>query len=137
MQKFTTCLMFVGKQNGKAQEAIKLYTSLFKNSKILRLDIYGRNESGTEGTVKIALFSLGGQEFMALDSNGTHNFTFTPAVSIFVQCDSERELDELYAELSKGGEIKMPLADYGFSGFSKKFGWIDDRFGVSWQLNLS
>jgi predicted 3-demethylubiquinone-9 3-methyltransferase (glyoxalase superfamily) len=62
-----------------------------------------------------------------------HNFTFTPAVSIFVQCDSEEETDGLFEKLSAGGAVLMPLDNYGFS---KKFGWIADKYGVSWQVNF-
>jgi predicted 3-demethylubiquinone-9 3-methyltransferase (glyoxalase superfamily) len=134
MQKFTTCFMFVGEQQGKAEEAINLYVSLFKNSKILKIERYGAGESEPEGTVKHATFSLNGQEFMALDSALKYEFTFTPAMSIFVQCESEKELDALYTTLSEGGEVKVPLGDYGVS---KKFGWLDDKYGVSWQLNLA
>ncbi len=69
---------------------------------------------------------------MAIDSFG-HDFTFTPSISLFVKCDSEEELETLYEKLSEGGEVAMPLDDYGFS---TKFGWVQDRFGVSWQLNF-
>lgn len=136
MQKFTTCLLFVGKQYGKAEEAINFYVSLFKNSKIIKIERYRAGESEPEGTVKLATFFLNGEEFMALESALNHEFTFTPAMSIFVQCESEEELDVLYTKLSEGGEVKMPLGDYGAS-ISKKFGWVDDKYGVSWQLNLA
>jgi predicted 3-demethylubiquinone-9 3-methyltransferase (glyoxalase superfamily) len=69
---------------------------------------------------------------MAMDSAHAHKFTFTPAISIFVECETEAELDTLYKVLSEGGEALMPLNNYGFS---KKFGWVNDRYGVSWQLN--
>lgn len=70
---------------------------------------------------------------MAIDSSGEHKFSFTPAISIFVNCETEEEIDTLYKKLSEGGGAMMPLGDYGFS---KKFGWIADRYGVSWQLYL-
>jgi predicted 3-demethylubiquinone-9 3-methyltransferase (glyoxalase superfamily) len=134
MQKVTTCLMFVGEQHGKAEEAINLYTSLVKDSKILQITRYGAGEQGVEGTVVQATFTLKGQEFLAMDSHLEHPFTFTPAISLFVQCESEAEIDPLFSQLSSEGAILMPLNNYGFS---KKFGWLNDKYGVSWQLNLS
>src|SRR5215207_7712501 len=103
MQKLTTCLMFVGDQHGKAEEAMNLYVSLFENSRILEIERYGADEEEREGTVKVATFSLAGQEFMAMDSGRAHAFTFTPATSIVVNCDTEGELDHLYTQLSDGG----------------------------------
>ena len=118
---------------GSAEEAMTMYTSLFEDSEIINMLHYGADESGVEGSVLHATFSVKGQEFMASDSNVKHNFTFTPSISIFVTCDSEEEIDVAYAKLSQGGEILMPLAAYSFSA---KFGWINDKFGVSWQLSL-
>jgi predicted 3-demethylubiquinone-9 3-methyltransferase (glyoxalase superfamily) len=133
MQKLRTCLMFVGDQHGKAEEAMNLYVSLFENSRILEIERYGADEEEREGTVKVATFSLAGQEFMAMDSGREHAFTFTPATSIVVNCDAEGELDQLYTQLSDGGTVLMPLQKYPFSD---KFAWLNDRYGVSWQLNL-
>lgn len=79
-----------------------------------------------------ATFSLNGQEFMCSDSFVKHDFSFTPSISIYVNCGSEEELEQLFAKLSENGKIFMPLDAYAFS---KKFGWVEDRFGVSWQLN--
>ncbi len=70
---------------------------------------------------------------MALDSGRQHNFTFTPALSIFVQCETESEVDALFQKLSEGGTVLMPLDKYPFS---EKFGWVADKYGVSWQVNL-
>lgn len=123
-------LMF---QGGKAEEAMNYYTSLIEDSKITSIARYGANESGDEGTVMQATFTLKGQDFMCIDSNVTHQFDFTPSFSIYVDCDTEEELDVLYHKLMEEGQALMPLGDYGFS---QKFGWINDRFGVSWQLNL-
>lgn len=135
MQKITTFLMF----DGKAEEAMKLYTSLFKQSEIVSITRYGATstpgyEAGAEGTVQHAIFTLNGQEFMAIDSNMKHEFTFTPSMSLYVRCDTEEEIDAVFAKLSEGGEVLMPLDQYPFS---KKFGWVADKFGVSWQLTLS
>lgn len=132
-QKITTFLMFVGEKHGRAEEAINFYISLFKNSKVLQIIRYEADEEGAEGTVKHAIFSLNGQEFMAMDSNREHPFTFTPSISLFVQCETEEEIKGLFKKLSDGGEVLMPLDDYPFS---EKFGWVEDKFGVSWQLNL-
>jgi predicted 3-demethylubiquinone-9 3-methyltransferase (glyoxalase superfamily) len=130
MQKITTFLMF----DGTAEEAMSFYTSLFEKSEILSITRYGQDEVGAEGTVMHATFSLYGQEFMCIDSNVKHEFTFTPAVSLFVSCGTEEEIDALFGELSRGGQVLMPLDRYPFSG---KFAWISDRFGVSWQLSLT
>ncbi|UXH44081.1 VOC family protein [Rossellomorea vietnamensis] len=130
MNKVTPFLMF---QNRDAEEAMNFYTSLIEDSSITNIARYGANESGDEGTVMQATFMLKGQEFMCIDSNVKHQFDFTPSFSIFLTCDTEEELDLIYGKLSEGGQALMPLGDYGFS---KKFGWLNDRFGVSWQLNL-
>jgi len=130
MEKIIPFLMF---QDGKAEEAMNFYTSLIEDSSITNIVRYGANESGDEGTVMQATFTLKGQEVMCIDSNIKHQFTFTPSFSLFVTCSTEEELDNLYQKLNEGGQALMPLGDYGFS---KKFGWLNDRFGVSWQLNL-
>jgi predicted 3-demethylubiquinone-9 3-methyltransferase (glyoxalase superfamily) len=129
MSKVTPFLMF----QGNAEGAMEYYTSLIEDSEITSIIRYGANEAGEEGSVMQATLSLKGQEFMCIDSNVKHEFTFTPSFSIFITCDSEEEIDSLYENLIKGGEALMPLDDYSFS---KKFGWIVDKFGVSWQFNL-
>lgn len=130
MKKVTPFLMF---QEGNAEEAMKYYCSLIDNSSIQSMTHYGANEAGDEGTVMHATFSLKGQEFMCIDSNVRHEFTFTPSFSIYLICDSEEEIDTLYEKLLLNGQVLMPLGDYGFS---KKFGWVNDQFDVSWQLDL-
>jgi predicted 3-demethylubiquinone-9 3-methyltransferase (glyoxalase superfamily) len=130
MQSIRSFLMF----EGKAEEAINFYTSLFRLSQIIKIDRYGINEAGVEGSVKTAIFTINGQEFMCIDSYVSHGFTFTPAMSLFVTCDSEEEINGLFENLSAGGQVMMPLGAYPFS---KKFAWISDRFGVSWQLSLA
>lgn len=129
MSKVTPFLMF----EGNAEEAMNYYISIIDSSEITSITRYGANEPGREGSVMQATFSLKGQEFMCIDSHIKHGFTFTPSFSIFITCDTEEELDRLYEKLSEGGKALMPLGNYGFS---KKFGWINDKFGVSWQLNL-
>jgi predicted 3-demethylubiquinone-9 3-methyltransferase (glyoxalase superfamily) len=118
---------------GTAEEAMNFYVSLFPQSEVLSIERYGPNEGGKEGSVKHARFSLGGQEFRCIDSPPVHDWTFTPAVSLFVSCHSEEEADRLYGCLSEGGQVFMPLNSYPFS---EKFAWVADRYGVSWQLSL-
>ena len=129
-QKITTFLMF---QDGNAEEAMNFYISLFDNSEIVNITRYGANEAGKEGTVIHAIFSLNGQEYMCIDSNVKHEFTFTPAMSLYVTCDTEDEINKLFEKLSEGGQILMPLGSYPFS---ERFGWVNDKFGVSWQLTF-
>ena len=133
MQKTTTFFMFVGEQFGKAEEAIHFYVSLFQNSRIITIARYGACAQGTEGAISHAVFTLNGQEYMAMESNLQHHFTFTPAVSIFVNCESEEEIDTLYQKVSDGGSILMELNTYPFSA---KYAWVTDKYGLSLQLNL-
>ena len=129
-RKAMTHLMF----EGAAEEAMTLYTSLFGNSAITQIERYGPGEQGKEGTVKLASFTLAGREHLCIDSPVKHGFGFTPAMSLFVECESEAELDAAFSRLSEGGNVLMPVGNYGFSS---RFGWLTDRFGVSWQLNLA
>ena len=129
-QRITTFLMF----EGNAEEAMTFYISLFDDAGVIAITRYGADGPGKEGTVQHATFSLAGEQFMCIDSPAQHDFTFTPAISLFVQCADEAELDRLYAALAERGTELMPLGDYGFS---PRFGWVNDRFGVSWQLNLA
>lgn len=134
MKSITTSLMFVGKHAGKTEEAINFYTSLFPNSKIISIQRYEAGEHEPEGSAKVARFSINGTEFMALDSHLDHKFTFTPAMSLHVEFESANEIEKAFRTLVEGGSELMPLGNYGFS---QKFGWVNDRYGVSWQLNLS
>jgi len=128
MQPF---LMF---QGGHAEEAMNLYVSLFDDGKILDVTRWQKGEQGTEGSIKLARFRAAGQNVLASDSPVKHAFDFTPSWSFFIDCASDEEQERLFAELSDGGNVLMPLDDYGFS---KRFGWVADRFGVSWQINLA
>jgi predicted 3-demethylubiquinone-9 3-methyltransferase (glyoxalase superfamily) len=127
--KITPFLMF----EGSAEEAMHFYVGLFHGSEVKRLERYGPGEMGAEGSVKRADFTVGGQDVICIDSPVKHNFTFTPSISLFVVCESEAELDKAFGQLSANGAVLMPLDNYGFS---RKFGWVNDRYGVSWQLNL-
>jgi predicted 3-demethylubiquinone-9 3-methyltransferase (glyoxalase superfamily) len=118
---------------GKAEEAMNFYVSLFPSAKVHNVERYGAGGPGKPGTVMRASFSIAGQTVMCTDSPISHKFTFTPSFSFWVDCESEEELNRLFIALSSGGAVLMPLNNYGFS---KKFAWLSDKFGVSWQLNL-
>ena len=121
-------------QGGCAQAALDLYFSAFPDSGIVRIEKYADGEPGPAGTIKVAVFTLCGREFMCSDSPIEHPFAFTPSSSTFVEFDDLAELERALGVLSEEGEILMPLGDYGFS---RQFGWVNDRFGVSWQLNVA
>ena len=129
MQKIITFLMF----EGKAEEAMNFYISLFDQSSIVNMMKYGPGQNGTEGSVMHATFILNGQTFMCIDSSVKHAFTFTPSVSLYIACETEGEIDKLYNKLSEGGKVLMPLSKYPFS---EKYAWVADKFGVAWQLSL-
>ncbi len=124
----TTFLMF----EGRAEEAMRLYVSLFTGSEIRQIDRYGPGEQGKAGSIRKADFTIAGHRLACIDSPVQHAFTFIPSVSLFVDC-GEEELDRAFRTLSEGGSVLMPPGNYGFS---RKFVWLNDRFGVSWQLNL-
>lgn len=115
LQKIAPFLWF----DHQAEEAMNFYTSIFKNSKIGSITRYGEGGPGPEGTVMTATFELEGQEFMAL--NGGPEFTFTPAISFFVNCETQAEVDKLWAKLTEGGQ-------------EVECGWLKDKYGVSWQI---
>ena len=118
---------------GRAEEAMRFYVSLFPEARVMEIARYGKGAPGTEGGVSRATFSIGGQTFLCTDSTVAHAFTFTPAISLCVQCRSTERMRNLVERLAEGGEVLMPLDNYGFS---KLFAWVADRFGVSWQLNM-
>jgi predicted 3-demethylubiquinone-9 3-methyltransferase (glyoxalase superfamily) len=128
--KITPFLMF----EGSAEEAMRFYVGLFPNSSIGDVARYGPGEPGAEGSIKRADFTVAGRPLICIDSPIKHGFTFTPSFSLFVECESAAELDTAFAQLSSAGQVMMPPDNYGFS---RKFCWVSDRFGVSWQLNWS
>ena len=115
MQKITPFLWF----DNNAEEAVNFYVSIFKNSKIVSTTRYGEAGPGPKGTVMAATFQLDGQEFFAL--NGGPQFTFSPAISLFVKCETQQEIDELWEKLSAGGA-------------KNRCGWLQDKYGLSWQI---
>ncbi len=114
MQKITPFLWF----DNNLEEAMNFYVSIFKNSKIVSVSRYGEAGPGAKGAVMGATFELDGQRFLAL--NGGPHFTFTPAISMFVNCETQDEIDDLWEKLSAGGE-------------KSRCGWLKDKFGLSWQ----
>ncbi|MBN9615721.1 MAG: hypothetical protein BGO25_09635 [Acidobacteriales bacterium 59-55] len=119
---------------GKAEEAMNFYVSLFPGAEVLDIVRYGPGQPGAEGSVMKASFSLRGLTILCIDSIIKHGFTFTPAISLFVECESEDEINRVTSALLANGNALMPLGEYGFS---RKFAWVSDRYGVSWQLNLA
>jgi predicted 3-demethylubiquinone-9 3-methyltransferase (glyoxalase superfamily) len=115
MQKITPFLWF----NKDAEEAANFYISIFKNSKILSVSRFGDAGPGPKGSVMSVTFELQGQQFMAL--NGGPHFTFSPAVSFFVNCETQEEVDDFWDKLSAGGK-------------KSRCGWLEDKFGLSWQI---
>ncbi len=115
MGKIIPCLWF----NNQAEDAARFYTAIFKHSKLDNISYYGEAGPGTKGTVLTITFQLNGQEIMAL--NGGPQYKFTPAISLFVNCENQEEVDYYWEKLSEGGE-KGPC------------GWLTDQFGVSWQI---
>lgn len=120
-QTIVPALLFVGEQHGKAEEAVRLYTSVFEDSGITGILHYGAGEHEAEGTVQHAQFTLAGQTFMAMDSALQHDFTFSEAVSFIVNCNTQAEVDHFWEALSATPE-------------AEQCGWLKDRFGVSWQI---
>ena len=129
MTRVSTHLMF----QGKASDALAFYASVFSDFQTIKREDYGVDDAGPEGTVKLAIISFHGAILQVIDSPIPHDFDFTPSMSLFVDCEDEAELEEYFMALSDGGEVMMPLNNYGFS---QRFGWCRDRFGMSWQLNL-
>ncbi len=120
-------------QKEDAEQAMNFYVSLFNNSEILDVIRWEKGTPGKEGTIMTATFSLNGKVFKCSDSPPIHDWDFSPAIANYLDCQNETEIETLFTKLSEGGKVYMPLNNYGFS---QKFGWVADKFGVSWQLNL-
>jgi predicted 3-demethylubiquinone-9 3-methyltransferase (glyoxalase superfamily) len=125
----TTQLMF----QGQAEEAMDLYTEVFAEAQVEDVQRVGADGPGVPGAVERAVLRLGDRSFQIFDSPVEHDFTFTPSVSISVELDDAEEVDRAFARLADGGQVLMPLDAYPFS---PHFGWLADRFGVSWQLSV-
>jgi len=125
----STFLMF----SGKAEQAMRFYASVLPDARIEALELYGPASGGIAGRVQYGSLLIGGTRYRFVDSPVPHDFAFTPAISLLLDVDSEEQLSALAAALCKGGKTYMPQGNYGFS---RSFAWVEDRFGVSWQLNL-
>lgn len=129
----TPFLMF---QGGVAEKAINFYVETVPGSRIIDIRRFGADGPAgpkAEGLVMMARLNIGGLDILCNDSPIDHAFDFTPSTSLYLLCEDEVRIEKLTAALSEGGGVLMPLGDYGFS---RKFAWVNDRFGVSWQLNL-
>lgn len=130
IQQLSPFLMF---ENGRAEEALNFYVDLFGGEVVL-IDRYGPENPAMNGRVRLATFAIAGTQVNIIDSPVPHGFGFTPALSLFYRATSRAELDRLWnGLLGGGGHALMPLSDYGFG----PFGWLNDGYGVSWQLNLA
>jgi predicted 3-demethylubiquinone-9 3-methyltransferase (glyoxalase superfamily) len=129
VQTVQTFLMF----EGQAEAAMRHYAQHVPGCEIVELVPYGKGEPGAEGSVLRGVLKIADLTVVCMDSAVHHNFTFTPSISLFVTCESLEELTRVARALGDGGAVLMEMADYGFS---RQFTWLNDRFGVSWQLNL-
>ena len=120
MTKVKTHMMF----QGDAKKAVDLYSSAFKDFEVGDVESYGEGEQVVEGLFKLANVSFAGHELIIFDSPPVHDFSFSPSMSIFVDFDTQDELEAAFAKLSEDGEVMMPLDNYGFG---RRFGWITDR----------
>ena len=118
---------------GEAADAIAFWERVVPGTRVLGVEHHDTAGPGPEGAIKTALVSLGGQEVMISDSPVRHDFGLTPAFSFFVTCESAEEVEALAARLGEGGRVLMPPGEYGFS---RRFAWVEDRYHVSWQINL-
>lgn len=124
---------FLTFQGNNAEEAMNFYIELFDNSEIIKVQRWAEGGPVEKGKIMHATFSLNGNLFMCSDSPPVHDWGFTPAVSNYIECENENKLQNLFLKLSENGKVMMPPNNYGFS---TKFAFVEDRFGVSWQLNL-
>jgi predicted 3-demethylubiquinone-9 3-methyltransferase (glyoxalase superfamily) len=124
---------FLTFQGGAATAALEFYGDIFHDFELVAIENYGPGDIGPEGSVKVAKFRLAGSDFSCADSPVRHEWGFTPAVSLWIDCNDGIELQRLFDRLSDGGNVFMPLDNYGFS---TRFGWVGDRYGVTWQLNV-
>lgn len=121
-------------QDNNAENAMNFYVEVFDNAKVISVKRWQKGGPGEEGKIMQALFSLDGNLFMCSDSRPVHDWDFSPAVSNYIECENESELETLFSRLSKNGNVTMPPDNYGFS---QKFAWVIDQYGVSWQLNFN
>ena len=130
----TTATPFLMFQRGVGREALDFYLSVFDDAEVLELDTYPAGGPAPEGTIMRGRFRVAGQEFYVSDSFIEHAFDFTPSLSLWLEAESADAQETLVEKLGEGGATLMPLDNYGFSS---RFAWVNDRFGVSWQINLA
>lgn len=130
----TTATPFLMFQGGVGREALEFYVSVFEDGEVLDLELYPAGTPAPEGTIMRGRFRVAGQEFFISDSFVDHAFGFTPSLSVWVEAESADAQEALLSALGEGGDTLMPLDNYGFS---TRFGWVNDRFGISWQVNLT
>lgn len=130
MKSITPSLTF----EGRAEEAMKYYEETFKDAEIRMIRKYDDSDPELEGKVMQGAIMIQDQLIMMMDSSVPHEFTFTPSMSFYIECSTPQEIELYYRKLKKQGAIHMPLDEYGFS---RQFAWLQDQFGVTWQLNLS
>lgn len=129
----TTVTPFLMFQNATGRQALDFYIATVPDSRIVSMELFADGEPGPAGTIKRATVELAGQRVMVHDSFIQHGFGFTPSFSLFIDCADAAEAERLFGTLSQGGHVLMPLSDYGWS---ESFGWVGDRFGVSWQISF-
>ena len=130
MRSITPFLMF----EGRAEEAIMFYQSVFDDVEVVFLNRFGPESNEWEGKIMQGLIRIGELNVMVSDSSVSHDFSFTPSTSLFIECESMDEQMRYYEKIKSKGAILMPIDDYGFS---KQFAWVSDPFGFTWQLNLN
>lgn len=130
MKSITPFLMF----EGRAEEAIMFYQSVFDDVEVVFLNRFGPESNEWEGKIMQGLIRIGELNIMVSDSSVSHDFSFTPSTSLFIECESMDEQIRYYEKIKSKGAILMPIDDYGFS---KQFAWVSDPFGFTWQLNLN
>ena len=130
----TTATPFLMFQRGVGREALDFYLSVFDDGEVLELDTYPEGGPAPAGSIMRGRFRIAGQEFFVSDSFIEHAFDFTPSLSVWLETDSPEAQEQLVEKLGAGGDTLMPLDNYGFS---QRFAWVNDRFGVSWQINLA
>lgn len=130
MKSITPFLMF----EGRAEEAIMFYQSVFDDVEVVFLNRIGPESNEWEGKIMQGLIRIGELNIMVSDASVSHDFSFTPSTSLFIECESMDEQMRYYEKIKSKGAILMPIDDYGFS---KQFAWVSDPFGFTWQLNLN
>jgi predicted 3-demethylubiquinone-9 3-methyltransferase (glyoxalase superfamily) len=128
-----SCLPFLMFQEN-AEDAIEFYSTAIPGFAVSERETYGDGEALSKGALKTARLDIAGQAVMCFNSPTMHDFTFTPSFSLYLECEDEDEVRSLAGKLSQGGAELMPVGNYGFS---KLYAWVNDRFGVSWQINCS